>query len=160
MIALGADEIVTMEGGQWMMHDASMMGDGQAADWEKGALHLHRQSDNLAGLYAKRMGISTEEARALMLAETWAFADESVELGLADRVGTRADFRTPADMQERMSRKHDLTRFAYRYASRADAQDPRRQTRAATTAPEKTAPPARMGRSIDLIAAILKNEHR
>jgi hypothetical protein len=47
---------------------------------------LDRQSDNIAELYQLRAGGDPAEWRDLMLAETWLFAREAVDLGLADRV--------------------------------------------------------------------------
>lgn len=166
VIALGADEIETMPGAQWMLHDASMAGDGNAAEWAKGSTFLNRQSDNLAEIYAKRMSITTEEARQLMLDETWAFAEEAVALGLADRVGgPNPAKQRPVDMAERMARKHDLSHWGYRYLGRDNAPAPRitrdggqrpTQTRDQAVPPERSTPPQPMGRSIALIEARLE----
>ena len=168
VIALGADEIETMPGGQWMLHDASMKGEGNAAEWAKGSTFLNRQSDNIAAIYAERMNITPEEARQLMLDETWAFADEAVALGLADRVGgPNPAKQMPTDMAERMSRQHDLAGFGYRYLSRADAPAPRQtRTRDAAGALVQRATEARStpeqpkGRSIALIEAQLDLDQR
>lgn len=127
IIALGADEVVTMPGGQWFLHDASATDDGNAAEKAKMNTFLDRQSNDLAATYARRMGVTVEEARQLMLDETWAFDTESVELGLADRVATRAEF-LPADdgeMAQRMKRSFDMTRYGWRYANRDAAPAPR-----------------------------------
>jgi ATP-dependent protease ClpP protease subunit len=166
IIALGADEIETMEGAQWMLHDASATIEGNEAELTKSATWIGRQSNNLADIYAKRMNITTEDARQMMLDETWAFADESVSLGLADRVGGRNPAKVPPqDMAERMSRKHDLTRFGYRFLSRENAPAPR-QTRGTGFAKggmiERQATPEQpRGRSIALIEAQLGlDEHR
>jgi ATP-dependent protease ClpP protease subunit len=163
VIALGADEIETMPGAQWMLHDASAMVEGNQAEFDKAATWIGRQSDNLADIYAKRMGISTEEARQLMLAETWAFADEAVEMGLADRVGgPNPAKQIPQDMQERMARKHDLTKWGYRFLGRDDAPAPRVtrtgagravETRDQTVPAERSTPVEPMGRSIAYIEA-------
>jgi HK97 family phage prohead protease len=167
VIALGGDEIVTMPGGQWMMHNASMSIDGQAVDLRKGATFLDRQSGNLAEMYAKRMNVPVEDAQRLMDEETWAFAEESVELGLSDRVGERNPAKVPQDMSERMTRKHDLTRFGYRYLGRFAAPAPR-QTRVPDVAndlvrratSERTTPEQPKGRSIALIEAQLGLDER
>jgi HK97 family phage prohead protease len=163
VIALGADEIETMPGAQWMLHDASMNVEGQAVDMGKAQTFLDRQSDNLAEIYAKRMGISTEEARQLMLAETWAFAGEAVEMGLADRVGgPNPAKQVPQDMQQRMARQHDLTKWGYRFLGRDDAPAPRVtrtgaerpvETRDRTVPTERSTPIEPMGRSIAYIEA-------
>jgi HK97 family phage prohead protease len=127
LVAIAADEIVTMPAGEWMLHDASMNTQGDERDHIKGGTFLGRHSNHLADLYGARMGITSEEARQIMLDETWAFADEALELGLSDRTGTRADMLPEADpAEERMARKHDLSRFAYRHQGRAAAPDPRK----------------------------------
>ena len=172
VIALGADEIETMPGAQWMLHDASITIDGNEAELQKATTWIGRQSDNAAELYAQRMGITTAEARQMMLDETWAFAEEAVELGLADRVGgPNSAKQMPQDMAERMNRKHDLSRFAYRYAGRAEAPAPRvaapGETRggvgkAATPGPvqNRSTPDQPKGRSIALIEAQLELDER
>lgn len=167
VIALGADEIETMPGAQWMLHDASATDDGNAAEKAKMATWLNRQSDNIAAMYAERMGITTEEARQLMLDETWAFADEAVQMGLADRVGGRNPAKMPQDMAERMNRQHDLTRFAYRYSGRQAAPAPRMVARGETREAAPPAPAERRstpdqpkGRSIALIEAQLQLDER
>jgi len=166
VIALGADEIETMPGAQWMLHDASMTIDGNEAELGKATTWIGRQSTNLAEIYAKRMNITTDEARQMMLDETWAFADESVTLGLADRVGgPNPAKQMPADMAEMMTRSHDLTRWGYRYLGRDNAPSPR-TTRAGgrsqirTTGNDCSTPDQPKGRSIALIEARLGLDKR
>ncbi len=124
-IPLAADEIVTMPAGEWMIHDASMLTEGNPADHQKAVTFLDRHSDHIAGFYATRMGIPVEEARDLMRAETWMFPAEAVEAGLADRVGSRADALPEGGEQaERMAHRHDLRNWAYRYQGRSAAPIP------------------------------------
>ncbi len=124
-IPLAADEIVTMPAGEWMIHDASMLTEGNPADHEKGRIFLERHSDHIADLYTARMGIPADEVRELMRAETWMFPTEAVDAGLADRVGTRADALPQGDEQaERMATRHDLRNWAYRYEGRHVAPKP------------------------------------
>jgi HK97 family phage prohead protease len=170
VIALGADEIETMPGAQWMLHDASMNVDGNQAELAKGSTWIGRQSDNMAEIYGTRMGITTEDARQMMLDETWAFAEEAVTLGLADRVGGPNPLKQmPADMTERMSRKHDLTRWGYRYLGRDAAPAPRVtragagrpvETREQAPSAERSTPREPLGRSIALIEAQLASDER
>jgi len=86
LIAMGGDEIVMMPGSQLMIHDASAVEDGNAADMRAMSAFLDRQSDNVADIYRLRGGGEAGEWRELMLAETWMFAAEAVDMGLADRV--------------------------------------------------------------------------
>lgn len=125
IIALGADKVTTMPGAQWMLHDASTTIDGNEADLEKAARWIGKQSNNVAAIYAARLGVTVEEARAIMIEELWSFAEESVTLGLADRIGGRNQVKAPpAGLAKRMARQHDLTRFGYRYLSREAAPPP------------------------------------
>lgn len=89
VIAMAGDSITMMVGSQMMIHDAMGIEMGNAAELREFADFLDRQSDNIASIYAEKSGESTEEMRALMLAETWLYAEEAVELGLADKVYTR-----------------------------------------------------------------------
>lgn len=172
LVAIAADEIVTMPAGEWMLHDASMNTQGDAAAHGKGQIYLDRHSNHIADLYGARMGISSEEARQIMLDETWAFADEALELGLSDRTGSRADMLPDADpAEERMAKRHDLSKWAYRHQGRAAAPAPRQVTRGAakpaghedvrdylnSEAPaERSSAPVATGRSIASIEAALE----
>jgi HK97 family phage prohead protease len=126
LILMACDEIRVMPAGEIMLHDASMNTQGNAADHGKGQTYLDRHSGHLADIYAARMGTTREVARELMLAETWAFADEAIEMGLADTKGGRGDSLAADDPgEERMARRHDLTNYQYRHAGRDDAPSPR-----------------------------------
>jgi len=90
IVAMAGDEIVMMPGSQLMIHDAIGVTTGNAADHNVMEKFLHRQSDNIASIYAYRIGDQSEEAiknwRTAMLAETWYMASEAVEAGLADSI--------------------------------------------------------------------------
>lgn len=135
VIAMGADPydeaddsggVFVMPGGQMMIHDASMTDDGNAADKEAARVYLDRQSHNIATMYAGRAGGDPAEWRALMQAETWAFADEAVEMGLADKVYERKMPARTEEMEQRMARRYDLAQWHYRYAGRSAAPTPQR----------------------------------
>jgi HK97 family phage prohead protease len=138
VIAMGADAydeaddtggVFMMPGAQMMIHDASMTDDGNAADKEAARVYLDRQSANIANMYAGRAGGDPAEWRALMLAETWAFASEAVEMGLADKVYERkqpVSATAAPEVAERMLRQYDLTQWHYRYAGRSAAPSPQR----------------------------------
>lgn len=90
IVAMAGDTVEMMVGSQLMIHDAMVADCGNAKELREIANWLDDQSDNIAGIYAERGRDKTaDEWRALMLAETWMFADEAVELGLADSVYTR-----------------------------------------------------------------------
>lgn len=127
VIAMAGDEVVMMPGSEMMIHDASNMIDGNKKEHEGAALFLDRQSDNIAGIYADRAGGTVEEWRALMLAETWLFAREAVSVRLATSLypyGAHPAVTGEPELEARMSRAHDLGRWAYRHHGRRNAPEP------------------------------------
>lgn len=124
-IALAADEVVIALTGQVMIHDASTIAIGDAAELRETADLLDRYSNNIAGIYSRKSGMSIEECRELMRAETWFTGTEAVEAGLADRTDEDADEEEgDEDMQKRMAARHNLSLFAFRYAGRDQAPAP------------------------------------
>lgn len=128
-LAMAADEIVMMPGAQMMIHDASATVEGNRDDMLRWSDFLDRQSENVADFYIRVGGGTRDEWRELMLAETWMFAEEAVEMGLADRV-EEVERRGPAEVEERMARSFDLSKFGYRFQSRSAAPRPQRQRNA------------------------------
>lgn len=124
-IALAADEVVIALTGQVMIHDAATIAIGDAAELRETADLLDRYSNNIAGIYSRKSGRSVEECRELMRAETWFTGAEAVEAGLADRTDEDADEEEgDEDMQQRMTARHNLSLFAFRYAGRDQAPAP------------------------------------
>lgn len=99
IIAMAGDTVEMMVGSQLMIHDAMGVEMGNARDMREMATFLDRQSDNLASIYANKGG-EKQDWRALMLAETWMFAQEAVDFGLADSVFTRAVEREKPELLE------------------------------------------------------------
>ncbi|MDG4784346.1 ATP-dependent Clp protease proteolytic subunit [Micromonospora sp. WMMD1102] len=122
VIATAGDEVIMMPGSQLMIHDASALEDGNAEDHGKMQTFLDRQSENIADLYQMKGGGTLAEWRDLMKAETWMFAREAVQMGLADRISEYGPVSGDADLEERMQRRHDLG--YYRYAGRRAAPAP------------------------------------
>lgn len=89
VIAMAGDKLTMMVGSQMMIHDAMGLEMGNARDLREYATFLDKQSDNIASIYADRAGGEVKQWRALMIAETWMFANEAVEMGLADVVYSR-----------------------------------------------------------------------
>jgi ATP-dependent protease ClpP protease subunit len=90
VIMQAGDERIMQPGAMVMIHDASTMAAGNAADMTKVAADLDKHSDNIAKLYAQRAGGTPAQWREAMRAETWYDAEEAVTAGLADKVGTGA----------------------------------------------------------------------
>jgi ATP-dependent protease ClpP protease subunit len=119
VIVMGADEVEMGLGSQLMIHDASTITFGNAADMEQARALLDKVSDNIAGVYAARTGQPAADWRELMRAETWYNADEAVTAGLAARVAPVAELeQQPADD----SRRWVLA--SYRYGGREQAPAP------------------------------------
>jgi len=73
-------------GSMMMIHDASGICIGNAAEMEEMAQLLGTVSGNLADIYAAHAGKTPDEWRDAMRAETWYKADDAVAAGLADRL--------------------------------------------------------------------------
>lgn len=80
-----ADEIVMSEVAWLMIHNASGLCLGNAADMDKTADELRRIDAAIAAIYEKRAGTGHDFA-ADMADETWYDAAAAVEVGLADRI--------------------------------------------------------------------------
>jgi len=106
IIAMAGDTITMAPGSQMMIHDAHSIAIGNAADLRELADLLDRQSDNVASIYQSHAGGKVADWRELMQAETWYGAQEAVDAGLADAVGTVAS-------QTNNSNSWDLSIFAY-----------------------------------------------
>lgn len=130
-IAVTANETVMGQNTQMMIHDGWGICIGNAKDMHDLGDLLDHLSDNIAAMYAAKAGGSTEDWRALMLAETWYSAEEAVEAGLADRVDAGATEEEPEN-------RFDLSVF--QYAGRAAAPAPPAPPAAAT--PPVPTPPA------------------
>jgi ATP-dependent protease ClpP protease subunit len=86
-IAATADELVMGEDTEFMIHDPWAVAVGDAAGFREYADHLDRIGNNLAAAYARKAGGTAEDWRAVMIDEAWYSAQETVDAGLADRLG-------------------------------------------------------------------------
>jgi ATP-dependent protease ClpP protease subunit len=116
VIVMGADEVELGLGAQMMIHDASTVAWGNTAEVRAAADLLDKVSDNIAGVYAVRTGVSAEHWRGLMQAETWFNADEAVAAGLATRMVAPepAEGEQATDKQERTHWARDTWRVSDR----------------------------------------------
>lgn len=90
VIAMAGDEIVMGPGSQLMIHEASSMAYGTAADFRHAAQMLDQTNDDVAGFYAARAGGDQATWRQAVAVETWYTAAQAVAAGLADRVAERS----------------------------------------------------------------------
>lgn len=86
VICLAGDRVVMGHSATMMIHNASTLAWGEAADLRQTADLLEKISCTIAEAYADRTSTPVEEWQARMDAETWLTAQECVALGLADEV--------------------------------------------------------------------------
>lgn len=108
IIAMAGEKCIMMVGSQLMIHDALGVELGNAADMRAMAEFLDAQSDNIATIYANKAGGDPKDWRNLMLAETWMFAEEAVESGLADEIYSGpGDEEMPEEGEEEAPEEED-----------------------------------------------------
>jgi ATP-dependent Clp endopeptidase proteolytic subunit ClpP len=102
----GADRVTMAPNATLMIHDASGLCVGQAADMKVMFDRLEMLSQNIAEIYAEKAGGSVDDWRSAMQPETWYTADEAVSAGLADDKLKKATADAPTD-------RFDLSIFAH-----------------------------------------------
>jgi ATP-dependent Clp endopeptidase proteolytic subunit ClpP len=119
-IAQAGQTRVMARNSEMMIHDASGLCIGNAADMRTMLDLLDRASDNIASVYAERSGVGDIASwRDAMGKETWYSAEEAVAAGLADSV----DGATPEE-KTGFGPNDSWDLGIYAHARRADAPDP------------------------------------
>lgn len=121
VIAMAGDRVIMSPHSQMMIHDAATVAQGNPEELREMADFLDRQSDNIAAVYQERAGGTVNQWRKRMQAETWYFADEAVEAGLADEVA-QLDRQTEDDRA--VAAAWDLKVYNYAHERREDAPAP------------------------------------
>lgn len=105
-VAMAGDQVVIEKPAKMMIHDASGLVMGTAADMRQFADVLDELSNTIAGIYADRAGGTVATWRDAMTRETWYSSTAAVEAGLADRVGNDAGTTnaTPKSRREQLIR--------------------------------------------------------
>ena len=99
VIAMAADEIHMVKGGQMMIHDASLNSGGNASEHLQVSEFLDGISDEIADIYAGKSGMEKDVVRSMMKTETWLNADKALAMGLIDKViGAKFDTIPKASM--------------------------------------------------------------
>ncbi len=119
IIAMAGQEIRVAEAGRIMIHDASGLCWGTAAEMREMSDRLESITGSLTDVYVARTNQKREKVRDWMQAETWFTAAEAVENGFATavtenvRVAARFDpkvhgyiRRAPADLMTEAPRPH------------------------------------------------------
>lgn len=86
VVAMAGDEIIMSPGSMMMIHNPWSVGVGSSDELRKAADTLDQIKDSILPIYTERSGMSEDEVKDLMDAETWMTAEKAVELGFADTV--------------------------------------------------------------------------
>ena len=99
VICMACDEVRMVPHARMMIHEASQTVRGNSDDLRKSADLLDGISADIAQKYAEKTGKPIDDIRALMKAETWMTAKESVDAGFADAIfDIRAEKPKPTGM--------------------------------------------------------------
>lgn len=97
-LAMGADEIEIAAGAFFMIHKAWTVAWGNADDLVNTAGVLEKIDGSLVKTYADRTKQSVEDITQWMADETWLDAEQSVQLGFADRIAEGKKVKASWDM--------------------------------------------------------------
>ena len=129
VIAMAGDRIEMAPNSMLMIHEASGVCLGNAADMEEMAQLLALISDNIADAYAAKAGGTRDQWREAMRAETWYLPDSAVTAGLADEalsVPKRGEpvEPQPGEQEPDMARAWDLAAYGYTGPAKAESPKP------------------------------------
>ncbi len=110
IIAMAGDEIVIAKNAFFMIHNAWAFAGGGAEDMRKMADVLDKIDTTLVKTYADRTGQTQKAIRQMMADETWLTADESVMLGLADRLADEVAVKASFDLSKFKNAPKDLNK--------------------------------------------------
>jgi ATP-dependent Clp protease protease subunit len=105
LVAMAGDRIVTNPVATWMIHEAWSGAMGNAEKMRAMADVLDLESQTIAETYARQTGDTPEAMRELMLAETWMNAQQALERGFTDEVGSDNDEPDEDDSYEREAKR-------------------------------------------------------
>ena len=90
LMVMSADRVEMSAGSLMLVHDPSIGAFGNAAELVAASAELDVIANTYAAVYAARAGITPDEAREIMRAETMLSAEAAVEAGFADAVTATA----------------------------------------------------------------------
>jgi len=138
IIVQAGDERVMSAGAMMMVHDASVITIGDAAEHDKSKSYLEVVCASMAAIYVAATGRTVEDVRAEMSAETWLTAEDAVASSYADRIGAATSdepapfpFRAYAHAPQRLVAMADAKGWSKRpppTATASAAAPPQRQT--------------------------------
>jgi ATP-dependent Clp endopeptidase proteolytic subunit ClpP len=109
VIALAGNTVNIADNAYFMIHNPSGVAIGEAKDMEKTKQLLETITTTMANLYAARTGMSDDEVRAAMDAETWYVGQEAVDAGFADATTEAVDMAASfeSDLLNKFSKTPD-----------------------------------------------------
>lgn len=99
VIAMAGDHIEMPSGTFMMIHNASTIDGGNAAQLRKAAELLDKIDDSAVALYARRTKLPESEIRTMLAAETWMEAEDAVRLGFATTLAGAVHAHATFDMK-------------------------------------------------------------
>jgi hypothetical protein len=121
------DEVEIAENGYVMVHEPSSSVDGTATELTKNAELLAKLDQSMVAAYAKKTGLSEDEARALMQEETFMNASEALSWGFVNSI-SNAKVQTRIQPQAR-HRNMPQRVFTALFGSGSDDGDNREKTK-------------------------------
>ena len=118
--AIACDEIEIADNGFFMIHNPYSTAEGDDQDHARTAKLLNELKTSLISAYSDRTGKSAAEITELMKAETYFNANESIEVGLADRVINRPATVKPLSQNQNLP----VAVFVAMYGSSAGDENP------------------------------------
>lgn len=158
VIAMAGDRVEMAPNAMLMIHDASGVCLGNAADMEEMRDLLALISDNIADAYAAKAGGTREEWRERMRSESWYLPEDAVAAGLADEALTVPKkgeaVEQPDEDEPDMARAWDLA--AYGYAGPPQPEHPKPGPPPAQEEPQQVVLTATLGDSLgeDIVAMV------
>ncbi|WJQ86101.1 Clp protease ClpP [Streptococcus parasuis] len=86
VIAMAGNTVNISPTAQMMIHKASVVGAGNADDFEHEAKVLNGIDESIASAYELKTGLKQEDLLQMMASETWLNAKEAVDKGFADNI--------------------------------------------------------------------------
>jgi ATP-dependent protease ClpP protease subunit len=106
LVALAGDEIRMAENALWMIHEPWTVAMGNSADLLKQSDLLDTVAEQIVSIYVRRTGLTGEEIRDLMRAETWYTAPQALAAGFVDAID--APLRLAALIRHPLNRFHNF----------------------------------------------------
>ena len=128
-------KVIMPKGSMMMIHKVSSIVMGNVDDFRKAADDMEKLENDILNIYAAKTGKTVDEIKPLVDAETYFFADEAVEFGLADETDETKTVENKKDGNVVMVNGHSMDAKFFEHApdgfiNKADAPTAPAQTQA------------------------------